>query len=110
MYIVPQRTPAPNAAAIPRLATCDDIWLADTRANTNPPKNIRVAPPQTAVQRIQLAPLNSPKNNTPQRIPIKALVFHRGNAILSPRSLMAKMVSVFATDHRQPAIIEQITR
>src|ERR1700730_8152504 len=110
IYIVPHSTPAPRAAAIPRVAAWAEIWLADARANNKPPKNISAAPPHTAVQRLQPAPFNSSKNSTPQRIPMRVFVFQRGNAILRPRSLMAKMVSVLATDHKQPAMIAQMTR
>src|SRR5215469_12281060 len=103
MYIVPHNNPAPKAATTPFVATSDEIWLADTRARIKPPVNIRAAPPRTALQRARPAFLSSPKNRTPHRIPISALVFHKGNAILSPRSRIAKTVSVLATDHRQPA-------
>src|SRR6267154_4523744 len=82
----------------------------DTRARIKPPKNIMAAPPQTAIQRLQPAPFNSSKNNTPHRIPMRAFVFHRGKAMLRPRSRMAKMVRVLATDHRQPAMIAHMTR
>ena len=39
----------------------------------------------------------------PQKIPSRLLLFHSGKAMLRPTSRIAKIVSVFATAHKQPA-------
>jgi hypothetical protein len=43
-------------------------------------------------------------------MPSKLLLFQRGKAMLSPTSRTAKMVSVFATAHKQPASTAQTMR
>src|SRR5437762_1147845 len=103
MYIVPHNAPAASAAATPRIASFAGTCAADAAASAVPPANINSAPPSTPSQRRQSAPRSSWKNGTPQRIPSRLLLFHNGNAMLSPTSRTAKIVSVLATAHRQPA-------
>src|SRR6266851_922445 len=43
-------------------------------------------------------------------MPSRLFAFHNGNAMLSPMSLIAKIVRVLATAHRHPARIAQTTR
>ena len=43
-------------------------------------------------------------------MPNKLFEFHRGNAMLNPMSLIAKIVSVFATAHMDPASKAQTIR
>src|ERR1044071_871214 len=46
----------------------------------------------------------------PQRIPSRLLLFQSGKAMLRPTSRTAKMVSVLATAHKQPASTAQTMR
>src|SRR6184192_2577728 len=72
-------------------------------ASSVAPKNIASAPPNTPNQRVHPAWRNSLNRTKPHKIPRRLLVFHRGKATLSPISRIAKIVSVLATAHRQPA-------
>src|SRR5918998_4372729 len=110
MYIVPQRTPADSAATTPRNASPGGACAEDATASAVAPPNINSAPPSTPSHRLQPAPRSSLKSSTPQRIPSRLLLFQSGNAMLSPTSRMAKIVSVFATAHRHPASTAQTMR
>src|SRR3974390_3193861 len=110
MYIVPQSTPAPSAAHTPFIEWPEEFCADEAMASSAPPKHRTAVPPNTPAHRRQPAWHNSLKNRKPQRMPIKLLEFHKGNAMLKPTSRMAKTVSVFATAHRQPASTAQNTR
>src|SRR6266852_1439004 len=110
MYIVPQSAPAASAAAIPRPGWPPGAWVDDATASSVPPANITAAPPSTPRSRGQPAPRSSLKNTAPQTMPSRLFAFHNGNAMLSPMSLIAKIVRVLATAHRHPARIAQTTR
>src|SRR6059036_1157918 len=110
MYIDPQSTPAANAAATPRAAWPAGACVDDATASSAAPANITPAPPPTPIHRDQPAARNSLKNTTPHTMPRRLFEFHRGNAMLSPMSLIAKIVSVLATDQRQPARTAHATR
>ena len=66
--------------------------------------------PSTLSQRSAPALRSSLNNVIPHKIPIRLFMFHSGNAMLSPTSRIAKIVSVLATAHRQPASTPQITK
>src|SRR5229473_2460983 len=110
MYIVPQSAPAASAAAMPRPGWPPGAWVDDATASSVPPANITAAPPSTPRSRGQPAPRSSLKNTAPQTMPSRLFAFHNGNAMLSPMSLIAKIVRVLATAHRHPARIAQTTR
>src|SRR3989442_5199231 len=110
MYIVPQRAPAARAAATPRRALPPGAWADEATASSVGPVNSRTAPPSTPSQRADPASRSSLKSSVPQRMPSRLLAFHSGNAMESPMSLIAKIVSVFATAHKQPARAAQTMR
>src|SRR5205085_5223160 len=63
------------------------------------------APRTTLATFLALAPLSSPNNNQPQKMPTSELEFQSGKAMASPTSRMANTVSVFATAHNIPAMM-----
>lgn len=103
-------SPAPSAAAMPRVALpwppCE-VEAADIRIA---PAKITSAPPITPSFLNGGARWSSLKSRVPHKIPIKLFEFHSGNARLRPMSLTAKIVKVFPTAQRQPAITPQTTR
>src|SRR5947209_16041761 len=103
MYIVPHSAPAASAAATPRNALPPGAWADDATASSVAPANIAAAPPHTPSQRAPPASRSSLKSSVPHRMPSRLLAFHKGNAMASPMSLMAKIVRVLATAQRQPA-------
>src|SRR5205807_6684720 len=103
MYMVPQSAPAARAAATPRAAWPAGACAADATVRRVAPAHITAAPPSTAATRDQPAPRSPLKNTAPHRIPSRLFAFHSANATLRPMSLIAYMVSVLATAHRQPA-------
>src|SRR6266853_1579589 len=113
MYMVPQSKPAPNAARMPlaargaTLATCCDVVAY---AKRQAPLTIASPPPNTLLHCPALAPRSSLNSSHPQNNPIRPLVFHKGNAIESPTSRMAKTVSVLATAHSPPATMAHTIR
>src|SRR3954454_7048420 len=110
MYIDPNISPAPTAAAIPRGAlpcTPSDVEAAEINIA---PMKITTAPPTTPAFRSHPDPCSSLNSSVPHRIPIRLLEFQSGNARLSPMSRTAKMVNVLPTAHRQPAITPHSTR
>ena len=100
MYMDPNMSPAPNAAAIPRsglpCAACD-VEAADSSAA---PAKITSAPPITPAFRRPGARCNSLNSSVPHRIPTRLFEFHNGNARLKPMSFTANIVSVFPTAHK----------
>src|SRR5215831_8203071 len=110
MYIVPQRIPAPRAAAIPKAALAGAASCEDATASSVAPANMQTAPPITPNQRFHPAACSSLKSRNPQKIPRRLLVFQRGKAMLRPTLRIAYMVSVLATAHMHPARIAQTTR
>ncbi len=83
---------------------------AETIASIVAPTHITVAPPRTPAHRRQPACRNSLKNRKPQKMPRRLFEFHSGKAMLNPMSRIAKIVSVFATAHKQPANSAQIIK
>src|SRR6516165_9188746 len=111
MYIVPQRIPAPSAAHTP-FSECADTGAcaAEAVARNAAPTHITAAPPTTPIQRRRPACRSSLKNRQPHKIPSRLFEFHNGKAMLRPISRIAKIVSVLATAHKQPASSAQSTR
>src|SRR5690348_2212323 len=110
MYIEPNISPAPTAAAIPRYGfpcTASDVDAADSSAA--PAKMIK-APPTTPAFRSQPARCNSLNSSVPHKMPTRLFEFHSGKARLKPISFTANMVSVFPTAHKQPAITPHTTK
>ena len=103
--------PAPSAAHTP-FSGCADAGAcaAEALARTAAPKHITTAPPTTPIHRRHPACRSSLKNRNPHKMPSRLFEFHSGNAMLRPISRIAKIVSVFATAHRQPASSAQSTR
>src|SRR5262245_23666512 len=110
MYIVPQSTPAPSAAATPRAACAGVACSADASASTTAPANSTSAPPHTPSQRAPPAPRSSPNRSAPHTIPSRPFAFQSGNAIARPTSRIACTVSVFATAQSAPASSAHTTR
>src|ERR1041384_4044764 len=110
MYIVPHNAPAERAAITPRMPVPPGACVDEATASSVAPMNMTAAPPHTPSQRAGPASRSSLKSSVPQRIPNRLFAFHSGNAIDSPMSLIAKIVSVLATAQRQPASTAQITR
>ena len=110
MYMVPQSTPAPSAAKRPRKGCPAGACAWEAEASSAAPANITAAPPTTPSHRCQPAWRSSLKKRMPQRIPSRLFEFHSGKAMLNPISRIAKIVSVFATDHKQPASTAHTTR
>jgi hypothetical protein len=94
----------------PRAALPDAACAEDATASAVAPPNISSAPPITPAQRRQSASRSSWKSTTPQKIPSRLLLFHSGNAIVSPTSRIAKIVSVLATAHSAPASTDHTMR
>ncbi len=110
IYIDPNISPAPSAAAIPcsafPCAACE-VEAVEIRIA---PENMITPPPTTPSFRDQEARCNSLNNTTPHKIPIKLFAFQSGNARLRPMSFTAKIVSVLPVAQRQPAMTPQTTR
>src|SRR5262249_9988061 len=101
--MVPHSTPAPRAASMPWSARPAGACAGDATASKTAPANMSAAPPSTPSHRRQPASRSSWKKTTLQKIPSRLFMFHNGNAMLSPMSRIANIVSVLATAQRQPA-------
>src|SRR5271165_1537633 len=110
IYIVPNISPAPTAAAIPCTALPCPASDVDAAEMKMAPTKMTTAPPTTPTFLSHPARCSSLNNSVPHRMPIRLFEFHSGNARLSPMSRTAKMVSVFPTAHRQPASTPHKTR
>jgi hypothetical protein len=112
MYIVPQSKLAPEAETIPivRRWVSEDRPCSVLKLSRMAARTIHTAPTTTLAMVAGRAPFSSPNSSLAHRRPISAFVFHRGKAIERPTSRMAKMVSVLATAHNDPARTAQMTR
>src|SRR5215472_9340047 len=103
IYMVPHSTPAPRAATMPWSARPAGACAGDATASKTAPANMSAAPPSTPSHRRQPASRSSWKKTTLQKIPSRLFMFHNGNAMLSPMSRIAKIVSVLVTAQRHAA-------
>ncbi len=110
--MVPQRSPAPSAAAMPIMAlrVAPPDWCAVAYAVRQAPATMAVAPPSTLAHCRGPASRSSRNRSHPQNRPTRLFVFQRGKATDRPTSRMANTVSVFATAQIIPASSAQTTR
>src|SRR4051812_43933662 len=107
MYMVPQSRLAPAAARMPPKACwacAPPPWMV-LKPSMMAAATIARAPRTTLAMLRALAPLSSPNNNQPQKMPTSELVFQSGKAMARPTSRMANTVSVLATAHNMPAMM-----